>query len=233
MSAPSVTESTSLACWNCSAATGGAHFCPACGKIQPLPRGADYFAFFGLQQKLTIDLADLEQRFHSLSWKLHPDNFVRASENERQLSLDRSSQLNDAYRALRDPVGRVEYLLGLAGMRKEGQKKQQAPPELLEEVFELNESLDELRDAKISGGSAEQMAGLRAKLEAAQLKFESSLANVDKELARVSAEWDHALDSGADEPAKKKLMEKMNEVLNRRSYIRNLVNGVRQELATT
>ena len=231
MNAPSIAAATSLTCWNCSAATGGAHFCPACGKIQPLPRGADYFAFFGLPRKLTIDLADLEQRFHSLSWKLHPDNFVRASEDERQLSLDRSSQLNDAYRTLRDPVARVEYLLGLAGMRKEGQKKQQAPPELLEEVFELNESLDELRDARASGGSAAQMAGLRAKLEAAQHKFESSLADVDQELARVSAEWDRALDSGADDAAKKKLMEKMNEVLNRRSYIRNLVNGVRQELA--
>jgi molecular chaperone HscB len=233
MSAPSITEATSLTCWNCSAVTGGAHFCPACGKIQPLPRGADFFAFFGLPQKLTIDLADLEQRFHSLSWKLHPDNFVRASEDERQLSLDRSSQLNDAYRTLRDPVGRVEYLLGVAGTRKDGQKKQQAPPELLEEVFELNESLDELRDAKTSGGSAEQMDGLRTKLEAAQHKFESSLANVDQELARVSSEWDRALDSGADDAAKKKLMEKMNEVLNRRSYIRNLVNGVRQELVGT
>ena len=154
MSAPSITAATSATCWNCSAVTGGAHFCPACGKIQPLPRGADYFAFFGLPRKLTLDLADLEQRFHSLSWKLHPDNFVRASEDERQLSLDRSSQLNDAYRTLRDPVARVEYLLSLAGMRKEGQKKQQAPPELLEEVFELNESLDELRDARGSGGSA-------------------------------------------------------------------------------
>ena len=230
MSSPSITAATSLACWSCSAATAGAHFCPACGKIQPLPRGADFFAFFGLPQKLAIDLEELEKRFHSLSWKLHPDNFVRASEDERQLSLDRSSQVNDAYRTLRDPVGRVEYLLGLAGMRKEGQKKQQAPPELLEEVFELNESLDELRDARSSGG-AEQMAGLRDKLEVAQHKFESSLSDVDQELARVSTEWDSALESGADDAAKKRLMEKMNEVLNRRSYIRNLVNGVRQELA--
>ena len=233
MNAPSISIAKSATCWNCSAATGGAHFCAACGKIQPLPRGADFFAFFGLPQKLVIDLPELEQRFHSLSWKLHPDNFVRASEDERQLSLDRSSQLNDAYRTLGNPVARVEYLLGLAGMRKEGQKKQQAPPELLEEVFELNESLDELRDARASGGSPEKMKGLRAKLEAAQHKFESSLANVDQELARVSSEWDRALDSGADEAAKKKLMEKMNEVLNRRSYIRNLVNGVRQELAAT
>jgi molecular chaperone HscB len=230
MSAPSITTATSATCWSCSAATGGAHFCLACGKIQPLPRGSDYFAFFALPQKLTLDLTDLEQRFHSLSWKLHPDNFVRASEDERQLSLDRSSQLNDAYRTLRDPVARIEYLLSLAGMRKEGQKKQQAPPELLEEVFELNESLDELREARGSGGSAADMAGLRSKLEGAQHKFELSLADVDQELARVASEWDRALNSGADDAAKKKLMEKMNEVLNRRSYIRNLVNGVRQEL---
>ena len=153
----------------------------------------------------------LEQRFHSLSWKLHPDNFVRATEHERQLSLDRSSQLNDAYRTLRDPVARVEYLLGLSGMRKEGQKKQQAPPELLEEVFELNESLDELREARASGGSAAQMAGLRAKLEAAQHKFESSLAGVDQELARVSARMGRRARFRRGRAAKKELMERMNE----------------------
>jgi molecular chaperone HscB len=230
MSAPSTTVTTPANCRNCAAATGGAHFCPACGKIQPLPRGADYFSFFGLPRKLTPDLATLEQQFHSLSWKLHPDHFVRASEDERRYSLDLSSQLNDAYRTLRDPFARVEYLLGLSGMRKEGQKKQQAPPELLEEVFELNEWLDELREARASGGNGAQMRGLREKLESAQHKFESSLADVDQELARVSAEWDAAIDSSADEAARKKLMERMNEVLNRRSYIRNLVNGVGQEL---
>ncbi len=231
MSAPSTTVATSATCRNCSAPTNAAHFCPTCGKIQPLPRGADYFTFFGLPHKLTLDLPALEQRFHSLSWKLHPDHFVRASEEEKQLSLDLSSQLNDAYRTLQNPVARVEYLLSLSGMRKEGQKKQQAPPELLEEVFELNESLDELREARGSGGSEQQMHGLRARLESAQHKFESSLADVDQELARVSAQWDAALDSAADEAARKKLMDQMNEVLNRRSYIRNLVNSVRQELA--
>jgi molecular chaperone HscB len=230
MSSPTTAANASIACWNCSAGTGGAHFCASCGKIQPLPSGADYFAFFGLEQKLTIDLPALEQRFHSLSWKLHPDHFARASEDERRLSLDRSSELNDAYRTLRDPVARVEYLLGLAGMRKEGQKKQQAPPELLEEVFELNESLDELREARQSGGSPSDMAGLRAKLEGARRKFESLLAGVDSELIRVATEWDSALDNRADEGAKKKLMDRMNEILNRRAYVRNLVNGVRAEL---
>jgi molecular chaperone HscB len=183
-------------------------------------------------RKLWIEMGALEQKFLQLSWKLHPDNFVNASEAERDISLKRSSELNDAYRTLKDPVMRVEYLLAIEGARKEGEHKQQAPPELLEEVFELNESLDELREARADGGSPAQMQGLRAKLELAQHKFESSLADVDQELAGVDKEWDAALDGGADEAAKRKLMERMNEVLNRRSYIRNLVNGVRQELVT-
>src|ERR1700683_1027369 len=146
-------------CWSCKAATNSAQFCPACGKIQPLPRDTSYFALFGLREKLGIDGDALEQRFHKLSWKLHPDNFVRADEFERNLSLECSSELNDAYRTLSDPLTRVEYLL--------------------EEVFELNESLDELREARESG---EGVTELRGPLESAQKDFQSKLADVDGEL---------------------------------------------------
>jgi len=222
----------SQACWSCQASATSAHFCPACGKIQPLP-GADYFAFFGLPQKLTIDAGPLESQFHKLSWKLHPDNFVRASEFERNLSLERSSELNDAYRTLREPIARVEYLLLHLGLRKEGTTKQQAPPELLEEVFELNESLDELRQARAEGGD---VAGLRAPLIEAQANFQEKLEEVDAELAAVCREWDAVLDKHADrapvdDAQRKALLARMNEVLNRRSYIRNLVASVASELA--
>jgi len=222
---------TASVCWSCRAATAGEHFCPACGKIQPLPRGADYFAFFGLPRKLRVDAAELERRFHQLSWQLHPDHFVRASERERELSLERSSQLNDAYRTLGDPIRRVEYLLAQAGLRKEGRQKQQAPPELLEEVFELNESLDELRVARKAGSSNGELADLRKRLETEQESFQQKLAAVDAELEDVFGEWDAALDAGANEALRSKLMARMNELLNRRSYIRNLVASVRQELA--
>ena len=231
MTASSTMSTASASCWSCGAAASSAHFCVKCGKIQPLPKGTDYFAFFGLPQKLRIDPADLEKRFHSLSWKLHPDNFVRASENERELSLARSSELNDAYRALGTPLGRVEYLLAHNGMRKEGRQKQQAPPELLEEVFELNESLDELREARESGGDAASTSEIRAKLQSAEKNFAEKLEHVDAQLLGVSAEWDAAMDANADESARKALMNKMNEILNRRSYIRNLVNKVAVELA--
>lgn len=196
-----------------------------------MPRGADYFQFFGLPRKLWIDVAALEARFHQLSFKLHPDNFARASESERELSLERSSQLNDAYRALKDPVARVEYLLEIEGMRKEGATKQQAPPELLEEVFLLNESLEELRAARESSADEGDLTDLRGRLEEAEKNFEARLHDVDANLMATAKEWDAAVDGGADAAKRRALLSKMNEILNRRSYIRNLVANVAKELA--
>jgi molecular chaperone HscB len=185
----------------------------------------DYFAIFDLPRKLWIEMSALEQKFLQMSWKLHPDNFVNAPEPERELSLKRSSELNDAYRTLRDPVGRVEYLLDIEGARKEGEHKQQAPPELLEEVFELNESLDELRDAKVSGGD---LVALKTRLESAEKSFQEKLGEVDAQLQTAAREWDAALQS--DATTRKSVMAKLNDLLNRRSYIRNLVTNVQKEL---
>jgi molecular chaperone HscB len=185
----------------------------------------DYFAIFGLPRKLWIEMSALEQKFLQMSWKLHPDNFVNAPEPERELSLKRSSELNDAYRTLRDPVVRVEYLLEIEGARKEGQHKQQAPPELLEEVFELNESLDELREAKASGGD---LGTLKSRLEAAEKNFQEKLGELDTQLQSAALEWDAALLGEA--ATRKQIKERLNELLNRRSYIRNLVTNVQKEL---
>jgi molecular chaperone HscB len=185
----------------------------------------DYFAIFGLPRKLWIEMSALEQKFLQMSWKLHPDNFVNAPEPEREVSLKRSSELNDAYRTLRDPVVRVEYLLEIEGARKEGQHKQQAPPELLEEVFELNESLDELREAKASGGD---LGTLKVRLEAAEKNFQEKLGELDTQLQSAALEWDAALLGEA--ATRKQIKERLNELLNRRSYIRNLVTNVQKEL---
>src|SRR5216117_784775 len=225
MTAPLTETNPPLLCWNCHERTSGAHFCASCGKLLQRPQAVDYFALFEMSRKLWIEMDGLEQKFLQLSWKLHPDNFVNATEQERELALKRSSELNDAYRTLRDPVGRVEYLLGIEGARKEGEHKQQAPPELLEEVFELNESLDELREAKSSG---DDVAALKARLESAQKSFQQKLGEVDAQLQAASREWDAALE--ADSITRKKVMAKLNDLLNRRSYIRNLLASVQKEL---
>ncbi len=220
-----------LVCWNCHERALGTHFCSSCGKLQQIPHSIDYFALFELPKKLWIEIAGLEKKFLQLSWKLHPDNFVNASDTERELSLKRSSELNDAYRVLRDPVARVEYLLSIEGARKEGEHKQQAPPELLEEVFELNESLDELREAKAEGGD---LAALKVRLANAEQTFQEQLTEVDAELFQAATQWDAAVDaevSGAkNQPERDAIKKQLNELLNRRSYIRNLVTNVQKEL---
>jgi len=198
--------------------------------LQATTQSQDYFALFGIARKLWIEMGPLEQKFLQFSWKLHPDNFVNASEEERELSLKRSSELNDAYRTLRDPIARVEYLLAIEGERKEGEKKQQAPPELLEEVFELNESLDELREARAASG---QLGSVKARLRTAERAFAEKLSEVDSELQRIARDWDTAVDGNADVAARKTLMARMNESLNRRSYVRNLVANVAKELGET
>ncbi len=146
---------------------------------------------------------------------------------EQERSLKRSSEVNDAYRVLRDPVARVEYVLEIEGVRKEGEHKQQAPPELLEEVFELNESLDELREAKEDGGD---LAALKSRLESAEKGFQEKLGEVDQQLQIAAQQWDAALEANAGDNDRKAIIVRLNELLNRRSYIRNLVNNVQKEL---
>src|SRR5579864_5765758 len=150
-------------CWSCGSMRA-AHFCEACGKVQP-PVPVDYFTFFGLPRKLNVDVASLEKEFYQLSRKLHPDLYSGADAREQEWSLEQSSQLNDAYRTLKDAIKRTEYLLRLEGVELEEQskaateqarasgqvKKQVVPPDLLEEVFDLNMQLEELRMQKKMG----------------------------------------------------------------------------------
>ena len=111
-------EATS-SCWSCGDMRA-AHFCQACGKVQP-PAPVDYFAFFGMPRKLNVDAKRLEREFYELSRKLHPDLNARADKREQEWSLEQSSLLNDAYRTLKDPIRRTEYLLGLEGVELEEQ----------------------------------------------------------------------------------------------------------------
>lgn len=226
-------------CWECRAEVKERHFCPACGKIQPQLPGLDYFSFLGVPRRLGLDAAALERQFHQLSWKLHPDNFHQASTYEQELSLEKTASLNDAYRTLRDPVARVEYLLGLAGVRGEGEVKQQAPPDLLAEVFELNEHLEELRQAKRSGGALREREELRHRLEKARTIFQEKMDAVVAELTAQFDRWDSLLGTDADpddrhvedpERSRRATLKAMSEILNRHSYLRNLVRNVSEEL---
>lgn len=228
-------------CWSCGDMRA-AHFCDACGHLQPAAP-TNYFSFFGLPRKLNIDTGRLERDFYALSRKLHPDRYSRIEGDEQKWSLEKTSQLNDAYRALKDPITRTEYLLKLEGVHMEEQstaateeartsgkvKKQVVPPDLLEEVFELNMQLEEARMNKKMGEADES---LNRELQQTKANLEKKHSALMDELKTYWDQWDAMLDreaAGEGDPAEKDaIRRRMVDLLNRRTYIRNLVRDVNE-----
>ena len=215
------------------------HFCNSCGKVQP-PVPVDYFTFFGFPHKLNLDTAALEKEFYALSRRLHPDGFGQADTEERAWSLEQSSMLNDAYRTLKDPIKRTEYLLRIEGVEVEEQskqatekarttgelKKQVVPPDLLEEVFELNMHLEELRVQKKLG---EDDPALLEEIGKAKLSLEEKYDELLTELKAEWNHWDQVGESGTAED-RRTVLDRMLDVLNRRNYVRNLVRDVNEAM---
>ncbi|MGE3403521.1 MAG: Fe-S protein assembly co-chaperone HscB [Vicinamibacterales bacterium] len=228
---PLRSEST-LECRSCGAgAPVDEHFCPQCSRILALGRHGDYFTFFGLPRTLALDPRDLERRFRELSRKFHPDFYYNAPPAERLASLERSSYLNDAYRVLRSLPSRVEYLLSVEGMppvkaTAAAQGNVKVPPALLEEVFTLNEELDEIREAREAGGDP---AALRERLARARVPIERKRDEHERALEELSARWD-AQQSAAD-AEKKQTLEALREQLLERNYINNLLASIEREVA--
>jgi molecular chaperone HscB len=199
-----------------------------------------YFEVFSLPAKLHIDTAALEKQFYAQSRRLHPDRFATKPAAEQEEALRQSSLLNDAYRTLKDPILRTQYLLKIEGIELEEQskaatdaaraggaeKKQIVPPELLEEVFELNMQLQEMKMAKQTG---EDEPELRCDLMTAKNAFDQRMVDTQADLERLWAEWDAAVDAG-DDSGKTAARDGMVGLLNKRSYLRNLVRDVNEAL---
>lgn len=225
---PVRTES-SLECRSCGAgAPVDDHFCPQCSRILGLGRHGDYFAFFGLPRRLTFEAQELERRFRDLSRKFHPDFYYNASAPERLASLERSAYLNDAYRVLKHVPSRIEYLLSLEGIdqAQASDAGAKVPATLLEEVFELNEELDSIRELRESGAAAEV---LRARLTAARAPIDRKRAEHERQLSTLAARWD-AMDE-ASAPDRRAVLDALAEQLLERNYIHNLIATIDREQA--
>ena len=220
---------TLQSCRHCGAgAPTEVHFCPQCERILALTRHGDYFGFFGLPRKLAIDLTDLDVRFRRLSRQFHPDYFYTASGPERLASLERASYLNDAYRVLRQPLDRAEYLLKIEGLPRVGthQDASELPAGVLEEVFALNEELDDIRTARDAGAS---LSELSARIEAARRPVEERAARQEAQLEALFLRWDKQLDEQAPADVRRATLESIRSLLQERSYIANLIAAANRE----
>ena len=173
----------------------------------------DYYELFGIPRGLNLDLDDLQKRYYDQSRQLHPDRFMQKPEAERQRVLDMSSALNDANRTLKDPIKRAYYLVALEGFDIGEQRSKDVPPELLEEVFELNMALEEMRSGDDSA---------RPQLEQAEKNFTAMLSDTDAQLQSLFERYDlgHS----------REILSEIRHVLNRRKYIHNLVSEVERTL---
>lgn len=183
----------------------------------------DYFVVFELPRKLQVDLEELQRRFYELSRQHHPDFHQMAGEDERAAALESSALINRAYRALRDPLARVEYLIALEEGReaKEGVAvKPKAPTELLEEMLEVQEALEEAKTSGLDAQASERLARERQGLMERQRTGEGVI--IDR-----FAEWDRVVDAKEE---RKPLLDWFNEALATRAYLGTVIDDLGEAL---
>ncbi len=168
-----------MICWSCEKSAGEDVLCGSCGAIAPANAQADHFSVLGVPRRFDIDAAAVEARYKELARVLHPDRYARADARARRASLQRSVQLNEAWRTLRDPVARAEYLLSLSGIDVAVGAKVTVPPALLMEIMELREALGDARAAADSARVAALAADVAARQDRAMAVVEKGFARGD------------------------------------------------------
>jgi molecular chaperone HscB len=215
-------------CWHCQSEITGEYYCGQCVKVQPLSKEMDYFSCLGLPRRLHLDPKALEETYYELSRAFHPDFFQSKTETEKQISLNNSALLNTAYRTLKDPVQRAEYLLKLeAGAAKD--IRNSPPADLFEEILELQEDLEACREAD----AAHDQQGIetqKAKLQKDRAHLEERFVGMDATLNRLFTKWDEiqirAPQADALRPEKDAALKELRELLSNRTYLRNILNDV-------
>jgi len=219
-------------CWHCQSDIGGEYFCGQCVKVQPLSKDIDYFTCLGLPRKLNINTGSLEIKFYEMSRAFHPDFYEGKSEMERTVSLANSAILNQAYRTLKDPIQRVEYLLRLeAGAAKDIPGK--APTDLFETLLEIQEHLEELHAVKTQNDPAAK--GIAAQLKTEKGTLEAKRAALESRLAELFHIWDRLIDkSSHDQPfkaEKEQACKEMRDILSQRTYLNTMLANIAEALA--
>jgi molecular chaperone HscB len=184
----------------------------------------NYFEVFELEATLNLDLNELERKFHQLSRRCHPDFHTSSPPEERERALEMTALLNDAYRTLREPSKRAEYLVRSKGFEVDGSKVPQA---LLAEVFEINEEMEELRVARAAGDDTDALVEA---LESSREKISRMRADYDNRLQGAFSEWDRLLSDPDSDEQRREQLAKLADIISHSSYIRNMERDIESEM---
>lgn len=209
-----------LQCPSCARPQESRLICSHCGN--PLAADLDLFAALQLPRLLQIDIANLENAYHDIGRRVHPDRFASASPEIRDASLRATALLTRAYRILRDPVSRGLYWLELHD-HKLSEHNKQVPPELAELVFEVQEQLSELRAARAEDatGARESMMDLSARRAGLQGLLDELYAELVENFA--------GFDAGGGPPPDQ-LFGELKAILSKIAYLKTLLRDVDREL---
>jgi|SRR5581483_4280674 len=212
-----MTTGAALRCWRCAHEHPATLFCPQCSAVQQLPPQIDYFSVFGLPLRPAIDEAALTRQYYELSRRLHPDLYQTGTVEEKDASLKNTVLLNRAYRALRDLVSRGQYWLELQG-ESLGKENNRVPPTLAALVFEVQEKLAEVREAR-EAGKAESS---KAEIAAIRTDLDGQMQRLRTLLAENLAQW-------VNESRSPDLLPQLKRLLSEIAYLRTLSRDVEKE----
>jgi molecular chaperone HscB len=147
----------------------------------------DPFATLGIDPAFRIDLPAVEQRHRDLSRALHPDKFAGAPAAERRLSLNRAIEVNEAWRAVRDPIRRAEALMRRAGVPVGEIEEPKPSPDLLMEMMESREALAEAAQKKDLAAVKRLGEEMSARMDATLLALGTGFAEAGADRAKLSA----------------------------------------------
>ncbi len=221
-------------CWHCQSEVTGEYLCGQCVKVQPLSKELDFFACFQLPRCLEVDEERLERTFYQLSRTFHPDFYSAKDDAEQTISLGNSAFLNTAYRTLKDPIKRAEYLIRLeAGAVKD--IRSNPPADLFEEILEIQADVESFRELTEHGAPSERDA-LRDALRQSRDRLAERQIDMDRSLHAKFHEWDQLQSQGRDSPhyseCKSQLLRDMREILSNRTYIRNIIADLAGTIAS-
>jgi molecular chaperone HscB len=149
----------------------------------------NHFELLGLPPRYRVDDAAMERAYRDLQSNVHPDRFAAAADADKRLALQASARVNEAYRTLRDPVARAEYLLGLRGSNVTAETDRHLSVAFLTRQLERREDAEEASEARDG------------------VRLAALAADVRDDAAGIASEVERALDANDDERARARVRE--------------------------
>ena len=197
-------------CQSCGDSLISPLFCFSCNSLQTISDDLDHFKVMGFPHYFEIDSVELENRYQRLTLGMHPDFFGAAPEKQKCLSEKSSVMLNAAYSSLREPASRARYLLSLFA-RKKNLQTDSLPEGFLQEMFTLQESLDEM----IESCDQSDLCKMNEDLQNRYVSIESSYATLFKKFKTS--------------PENTETLQQLQTQLNAERYLRRLLDRINSE----